>query len=757
MPRFSQRARQWLAQARSVRIRLAAGFGCVLLLLGAVAWTGLRGLEGVAREAEAAARAGEVANAVARGTAEFAAARSAIRDYLLTNDEAHFDAARQAVAEARATFAAAAGEAGPDQRAEIQAVTDAIAEWLEFGELMRTVWVSYTEAVEQDLFPLATTLTAALRQVTDAHPEDLQIKRAALRFNEGRAIANRFMYRGDADTVPAAQAALADARDLLLEAAGRSYTDSADADTWRNIADRIGDYARTHEEMAARRADADLVRNDQLIAAGSRAAEQTDQLVAEIAALARQARASAAEGAEETRRYGLALAGIAALVGFALAYLLGRSVVNPLARLRGSVEAIAAGDTARPVPDQARADEAGDIARALERLRLAAEGAFAQQQMVEQLPIGVMTLDPAAWRIAYANPETREIFARIGLLAEGDAGLLPRAESLRPVIADPARLPHRERIRLGEEVLDLAASPIRDRGGAYTAAMLCWTVSTAQSRLADSFERDVGGVVGGVAGSAATVETAAADLARLAELSGRLATEVGEAGTAAGAEVQAVAASAEELAASVAEITRQVTSGAGIARAAAQEARAADGTVQGLAEAAARIGDVVRLISDIAGRTNLLALNATIEAAPAGEAGKGFAVVASEVKQLAAQTAKATEEVGQQIAGVQQATEKAVGALRRIGGRVSEIEEVTAAIASAVEQQGAATREIAATAARVADATTRVMAGVAEVRGAAGETGGSATSLVDAASDLSRQAETLRDRSGGFLLAVRAA
>jgi murein DD-endopeptidase MepM/ murein hydrolase activator NlpD len=159
--------------------------------------------------------------------------------------------------------------------------------------------------------------------------------------------------------------------------------------------------------------------------------------------------------------------------------------------------------------------------------------------------------------------------------------------------------------------------------------------------------------------------------------------------------VQTVAAAAEELNASIAEIGRQVQSASTMAGGAVQQAEKTNQQVQGLAEAAQKIGDVVKLISDIAAQTNLLALNATIEAARAGDAGKGFAVVASEVKNLATQTAKATEEISQQIASIQAATGEAVGAIQGIGKTIVEINQVASSIAAAVEEQNASTREIA--------------------------------------------------------------
>src|SRR5690606_14889742 len=155
-----------------------------------------------------------------------------------------------------------------------------------------------------------------------------------------------------------------------------------------------------------------------------------------------------------------------------------------------------------------------------------------------------------------------------------------------------------------------------------------------------------------------------------------------------------VASASEELTGSIEEIGRQVTQAAQIAIRATEDAQASNAQVQSLAEAARRVGEVVNLIQDIAAQTNLLALNATIEAARAGEAGKGFAVVASEVKTLANQTARATEEIGQHIGGIQSATGEAVGAIQGITATIAEINEIAGSIASAVEQQGAATREI---------------------------------------------------------------
>ncbi|MDB5379915.1 MAG: hypothetical protein JWR00_4361 [Rubritepida sp.] len=485
-----------------------------------------------------------------------------------------------------------------------------------------------------------------------------------------------------------------------------------------------------------------------------------------LAADARSRAQSAAAAMNALERSVWIIGGVVALIQILSGFVTARAIGTPLRRIAAAVRRIAAGETAEPVPDRNRRDEIGQIATALEGLRGGVEKAFAQQQMLEQMPLGVMMADPRdEFRIRYMNPESTRL---MGLIESGlsvKAGEVlgqsvdifhAKPEHQREILSDASRLPHRARFAIAGQVMDLNITAIRDRGGEYVAPMLVWTLATAQSQLADNFEQEIGGVVDAVATAAGQMQQSANVLSGSAATSGREAEAVAEASVRAEADVQAVAASAEELAASVAEITRQVAEGAQVARAAADEARATDGTVQGLAQAASRIGDVVRLISDIAAQTNLLALNATIEAARAGEAGKGFAVVASEVKNLAAQTAKATEEIAAQIGGIQGTTEQAVTALRSISLTIERMNEVTTAIAAAVEEQGAATREIARSASLVAEGTGAVTRRINDVRSASGETGRSAGEVLHASNDLALQAGVLRDKAGEFLKQVRA-
>jgi methyl-accepting chemotaxis protein len=764
----------------SVGRKLAASALLALLLLGglvAIIWRGTGGILSAQRDA---ARAGSTFERIEGGALTLRDVAVLERDLLLTLDLSGQAPARQRLLETLdgglqeiISAAEAHGEAGLAAAAQplrgagrgYRTALEALA--AERERLVRTrderllaLFGDYDSMFEAVTANLGFDLSGEAEE--DARQRVMTVHAAV---NEVRIGSQRLLATGDEAQARRVRRGAAQARVHgrglgAIEAPARLKEDLA------RLGERSIAIGAAGEDLLAASEAVAKIRAERVQPARAELSATLAAVEQAIKATTNQRRAELAERVSEVRRgtlwTGLAIALVLVLSGLLMA----RAVGAPLRRLAAAMGRISAGEAAGEVPDRGRRDEIGAIAGALETLRGTVGRAFAQGQMLEQLPTAVMSADPHDdFRITYMNAETTRLLARIRealpcppeeLLGRSLDVFHRQPERQRALLSDPSRLPHAARIRIGGEVMELRISAIRDAAGGYGAAMLNWTLATEKVRLADTFEREVGAVVEAVAASAARLQTSARALSSAAETSGREAAAVAEAGGRAHGDVQSVAAAAEEMAASVTEIARQVGEAAEVASRAVAETRATDATVQGLSEAAARIGDVVRLIGDIAGQTNLLALNATIEAARAGEAGKGFAVVASEVKSLAGQTAKATEEIASQISGMQAATSQAVGAIRGIGATVARTSEIATAIAAAVEQQGAATQEIARSAAQVADATQTVAGGIAGIRAAAEATGGSAASMRDDSGALADQAATLREKAGGFLKAVRA-
>ncbi|WP_439374189.1 methyl-accepting chemotaxis protein [Bradyrhizobium sp. PMVTL-01] len=327
-----------------------------------------------------------------------------------------------------------------------------------------------------------------------------------------------------------------------------------------------------------------------------------------------------------------------------------------------------------------------------------------------------------------------------------------------------AEVPHRgEKTEIGAmaDVLQVFKEALIAKKAADEAAAADAEAKIERGRRVDNitreFETMIGEIVQTVSSASTQLEASASTLTSTADRSQRLATTVAGASEEASTNVQSVASATEEMASSVGEISRQVQESARMAGDAVGQARATTERVSELSKAASRIGDVVELINTIAGQTNLLALNATIEAARAGEAGRGFAVVASEVKALAEQTAKATGEIGQQISGIQAATNDSVGAIKEISSTIERLSEISSAIAAAVEEQGAATQEIARNVQQAAHGTQQVSSSITDVQRGATETGTASSQVLSAAQMLSNDSSRLKIEVSKFLTNVRAA
>jgi methyl-accepting chemotaxis protein len=361
------------------------------------------------------------------------------------------------------------------------------------------------------------------------------------------------------------------------------------------------------------------------------------------------------------------------------------------------------------------------------------------------------------------------------LLATGITGVGAVRSIARPV----ADLTHKmTRLAEGDTQVEVGGAGRQDEIGALSRAFLVFREAriaadargeaeraelaakeqrrTALDRAVAEFTQEIDAALAAVGHSTDAMKRSATTMSETASQTLAQASAVANAAGEAATGVSTAAAAAEELSASVAEISRQVAQSATTSAQAVTQTQAADRNVNSLAAAAQKIGDVVKLINDIAGQTNLLALNATIEAARAGEAGKGFTVVASEVKTLATQTARATEEIGAQIAAIQGATGEAVNAIAGISRTIGSLDQIATAVASAVEEQGAATQEIARNVQGVAAGTRAVSTTIAEVSGAAQRTGSAAGEVAGGIDEVVRRLVTVRQQVDRFTGAVRA-
>jgi len=370
------------------------------------------------------------------------------------------------------------------------------------------------------------------------------------------------------------------------------------------------------------------------------------------------------------------------------------------------------------------------------------------RQMIDNAPINLMYCDMDL-TIQYMNATSRKTLEALSQylpipldrFVGSSIDIFHKNPShQRRMLADPKNLPHKALIRLGPETLSLLVSAITDSAGKYLGPMLTWELVTQRVEV----ERKVGEAAQTLSASSEELTAVSRSMATNAEHTSTQAGVVSAAAEQVNKNIQTVSASAEEMTASIREIAKSATDAARVATSAVKVAETANATVTKLGESSSEIGKVIKVITSIAQQTNLLALNATIEAARAGEAGKGFAVVANEVKELAKETAKATEDISQKIEAIQGDTRDAVAAIGQISTIIGQINDIQNTIASAVEEQTATTNEISRNVSEAAKGSGEIAEHITGVAETARSTSSGAADTMKAAAELTRMAAELQ-------------
>ncbi|MDH5723483.1 MAG: methyl-accepting chemotaxis protein [Alphaproteobacteria bacterium] len=442
-----------------------------------------------------------------------------------------------------------------------------------------------------------------------------------------------------------------------------------------------------------------------------------------------------------------------------------RKITKPISDMVHVTNQIAEGNTSCEIKGTERQDEIGEMSRALKTLGKVSTQAFRQGQLIEEMHAAVMTANMKDdFKVDYMNKASKKLLETIEkhlpfraneILGKSIDVFHKNPEHQRRLLSNPKNLPYQTRINVADRIIQLNVGAIYDKEGKYDGPMLVWSDVTAQARVADVFDEQVGGTIRSLAESSEKLQEAARGMESAAQKTETSSGTVSSAAEETSANVSTVASATEEMTASAKEISSQIASVASKATMASTSASNTSRKVDELNHLVENIGEVVIAIKDIAEQTNLLALNATIEAARAGEAGKGFAVVADEVKKLANETAQKTGEIEGRISEIQGATREAVTAMQEIISNISEIDSASAGTASAVEEQNSVISEITRNISEVSQAAQQVASEIVNVQSASEETGQAAQMLKTSADDIAALSDSLAEAVGKFLAGIR--
>lgn len=441
------------------------------------------------------------------------------------------------------------------------------------------------------------------------------------------------------------------------------------------------------------------------------------------------------------------------------------SITNPIAKLKDHLETLSNGKTNFKIEIDDGKSEISSLLCATNNLKNSLGEAFLLRQMVLNMPINAISIDPHNnYLVKYANKISLATLENLAATINFDKDILGKpfnlfgehAEQLRTIMSDAKNLPYTTKIQFGKEVIKVLISSIKNTEHEYVGAMLTYEIITAKEKLANEFERDIKSIVHMVASAVTELSLTAEEVSSTIQKNTEMSTNAEEAAIKTTNNVHSVATATEQLSASVNEISDQLQKTNLLVQDSSAKAIKADALANELKQATTRVNEVIDLISNISGQINLLALNATIESARAGEAGRGFAVVAGEVKNLANQTDKSVSEVLTVITNMKQSSSAITASLIDIKSSISDISVASSGVASAVEEQSVTTSEISSNMQNAASLTQIVSSNLSTVSNNSKTTMLSAEQMLEATKELSQQAEMLNLQVDSFLTKIRA-